>query len=257
VSGFSAEWLALREPADAAARASELALYVGRPLQGRLLDLGGGTGANVRYLTSRLPVPQDWTIVDDDAELLAHAPAGASIRQADLNHVVDDQSVFRGCALVTASALIDLVSDRWLTQLIDRCRRAGAAVLFALTYDGRTVCEPTEPEDDEVRRLVNEHQRRDKGFGAALGPAAAARAVELLSAAGYEVKQERSDWRLGPGDVELQRRLIAGWMQAAAEMTPERAGAFAAWRDRRLAHVEARESRIIVGHVDVAGVRRA
>jgi hypothetical protein len=275
VSGFSADWLALREPADAAARSSELvrfvvrdssslsrrdaesaALHSGRHFR-RLVDLGGGTGANIRYLSARLPTPQHWTIVDDDAELLARAPTGVTTRRADLNHVVDDESVFRESALVTASALLDLVSDRWLERLVDRCRRAGAAVLFALTYDGRTICEPTEPEDDEVGRLVNEHQRRDKGFGAALGPAAAARAVELLSTAGYDVKHERSDWRLGPDDAALQRQLITGWLQAASEVTPGRAGAFERWRDRRLALVDARRSRIVVGHVDVAGVRRA
>ena len=260
MSGFRAEWLALREPADAAARSSELVSFVIRDLENlaaraRFLDLGGGTGANIRYLSARLPAPQQWTIVDDDAELLARAPAEVATRQADLSQVVDDD-LLRDCALVTASALLDLVSEAWLTRVIEGCRRSGAAVLFALTYDGRTVCEPAEPEDEEITRLVNDHQRGDKGFGAALGPAAAARAVELLSAAGYEVRHEPSDWRLVQADAELQRQLIDGWTQAAVEMKPERAAAFADWRNRRLAHVEARRSRIVVGHVDVAGIRQ-
>lgn len=271
MSGFSAEWLALREPADMAARSESALAFVlgragperagsravGRLFQGRLLDLGGGTGANIRYLSPRLPPSQRWTIVDDDAALLGYAPASVTRHQADLNQAVDDEDLFRDCALVTASALLDLVSDSWLIRLIERCRQAGAAVLFALTYDGRTVCTPAEPEDDEVARLVNEHQRRDKGLGAALGPAAAARAVELLTAAGYEVKREQSDWHLGRADAELQRQLINGWTQAASEMRTEHAAAFTVWRARRLAHVDAARSRIMVGHVDVAGVRLA
>ena len=260
VSGFSAEWLALREPADAAARSRAVTAFAVQGLEaggGRLLDLGGGTGANIRYLSKHFHASPDWTIVDDDAELLARAPAGAWRRRADLTHVVDDDAMFRGCSLVTASALLDLVSERWLKQLITRCSLAGMAVLFALNYDGRARCEPSEPEDDEVRRLVNEHQRRDKGFGVALGPAAWARTVELLSAAGYEVKQEQSDWDLRPADsTALQRQLIAGWAQAASEMRPADMLVFAAWHDRRIAHVDARRSRIVVGHVDVAGVRR-
>ena len=260
VSGFSAEWLALREPADAAARSRAVTAFAVQGLEaggGRLLDLGGGTGANIRYLSNYVHASQNWTIVDDDAGLLAHAPAGALRRRADLNHVVDDETMFRDCSLVTASALLDLVSERWLEQLITRCNLAGMAVLFSLNYDGRVRCEPNEPEDDEMRRLVNAHQRRDKGFGVALGPSAWTRAVELLSAAGYEVKQGQSDWDLRPADsAALQRELITGWAHAASEMSPAAAAAFADWRDRRIAHVVARRSRIVVGHVDVAGVRR-
>lgn len=257
MSGFSAEWLALRESADAAARSEALVAFVGRRSQGRLLDLGGGTGANIRYLSPRFPTPQRWTIVDDDGDLLARAPVDVERRRADLNRALEDEDLFRDCGLVTASALLDLVSERWLMRLVDKCRQVSARVLFALTYDGRTSCAPVELEDDEVVRLINEHQRRDKGFGAALGPAASSRAVELLTLAGYEVKQDRSDWHLGPADAALQRELIDGWAFAASEMRSEGAAAFADWRSRRLSHIDAGRSRIVVGHVDIAGMCRA
>lgn len=258
MSTFSAAWLALREPADAAARSSALASFVvGQQPMGRLVDLGGGTGANVRYLSSRLPTPQFWTIVDHDAALLERAPLHATRRQADLNTVVDDQELFAGSSLVTASALLDLVSERWLAKLVERCHAAGAGVLFALSYDGRIVCSPEEPEDEDVRRLVNQHQTRDKGFGPALGPGAAVRAVQLLSAAGYTTKQETSDWKLTTDARMLQRELVSGWAEAASEVAPDRKASIASWRDRRFAHIDAGRSRIVVGHVDVAGVCRA
>jgi hypothetical protein len=271
MSGFSASWLALREPADVAARSVELVSFigvperaalresvalppVGRPFQGRLNDLGGGTGSNIRYLASRLPLPQHWTLVDDDPELLARAPAGVAAHRADLNAIAEDAELFRGCALVTASALLDLVSEPWLAVLILRCRVAAVAVLFALSYDGRIACTPAEPEDESVRQLVNAHQRTDKGFGPALGPDAAARTVALLLAAGYDVRQEQSDWSLGPDSRELQRELIGGWAAAASELAPERQVAIDSWRLRRIAHVDAGRSHLVVGHVDVAGV---
>jgi hypothetical protein len=255
VSGFSAEWLALREPADAAARSSALASFVARP--GRLLDLGGGTGANIRYLSSRFPAPQVWTLVDDDPALMARAPAFVTCHRADLNVVVDEGELFEGCVLVTASALLDLVSEQWLAKLVLRCRAAEAPVLFALSYDGRIVCSPEDPYDEEVRRLVNAHQQRDKGLGPALGPDAAARAIALLNAAGYTTKKEPSDWKLRPDAKDLQRELVIGWASAASEMAPSRAAAIDAWRLRRLAHIDAGRSRIVVGHMDVAGIRRA
>ena len=259
MSGFTASWLTLREPADAAARSRELVLWISGPesaaLQvGRVIDLGGGTGSNIRYLTSRLPSPQHWTLVDNDPLLLERAPAGVTTHRADLNVLVDDAALFHGCALVTASALLDLVSEDWLAALVLRCRAADAAVLFALSYDGRIICTPAEPDDEDVRQLVNAHQQTDKGFGRALGPDAAARTVALLTAAGYAVKQEQSDWNLGPESAALQRELIEGWAAAASEIAPERRASIADWRARRIAHVDTGRSRIVVGHVDVAGL---
>ncbi len=270
MSGFSADWLALREPADEAARSRELVLWTSGPARaalrgspegaalraGRVIDLGGGTGSNIRYLSSILPSPQEWTLVDNDPLLLARAPAGVTTHRADLNLVINDAALFRGCALVTASALLDLVSEEWLASLVLRCRVADAAVLFALSYDGRIACTPAEPEDESVRQLVNVHQQTDKGFGRALGPDAAASTAALLSAAGYDVKQAQSDWDLGPKSRELQRELIDGWAVAASEMAPEQKSSIADWRARRIAHVDVGRSRIVVGHVDVAGVVR-
>ena len=263
MSGFSAGWLALREPADAAARSEAVVSFViggparAAPQHGRLLDLGGGTGSNIRYLSSRLPSPQQWTLVDDDPALLAHAPAGVTTHRADLNAMVDDAGLFLGAALVTASALLDLVSAEWLATLVLRCRAADAPVLFALNYDGRIECRPQDQDDEEIRRLVNAHQRRDKGFGPALGPEAAAKAVAMLTAAGYTTKQDRSDWTLRPDARDLQRELVNGWAIAALETAPEKQAIIETWRSRRLAHIDAGRSRILVGHVDVAGIRRA
>jgi hypothetical protein len=257
MSGFSAEWLALREPADVAARSADLAAFVSRRCEGRLLDLGGGTGANIRYLAAKLPSPQHWTLVDDDSALLARVPAFVTRHRANLTDVVDEGELFDGCSLVTASALLDLVSDTWLAKLVLRCRAAGANVLFALSYDGRLVCSPEDQEDEDIRRLVNEHQKADKGFGPALGPAAGARTAALLSATGYVVKQETSDWKLLPSARELQRELVNGWAAAAAAIAPSRKSAIENWRVRRIGHIDAGRSRIVVGHVDVAGICRA
>ena len=261
MSGFSAEWLALREPADTAARSSALAAFVapnaGRAFQGRLLDLGGGTGANIRYLASRLPSPQMWTLIDDDQALLAKAPPHVLTHRADLNRVLDDGELFEGSALLTASALLDLVSERWLAKLVLRCKATAAAALFALNYDGRIACSPEDPEDEDIRKLVNQHQRTDKGFGPALGPDSGARAIALLSAAGYTTRQERSDWKLTSDMRALQRELVTGWAGAASDIAPAKTPAITAWRTRRLAHIDAGRSRIVVGHLDVAGIRRA
>ena len=149
MSGFSAAWLALREPADAAARSAALASFAMSGLETaalRILDLGGGTGANIRYLSPRLRSPQHWTLVDNDPALLQRAPAFAETHSADLNAVVNDNTLFEGCRLVTASALLDL---RSLNR--DLAAAAGRA-------DG--LCCP--------RRTVRGNRRRNAPCGARL-----------------------------------------------------------------------------------------
>src|SRR4051794_27751292 len=102
------EWLSLREAADARARsvaaedAIARALPVDRPL--RMVDLGSGTGSNIRHLSLRLPGPQAWLAVDRDALLLAGAPSGVETRSRELGSLEDD--LFAGRHLVTASALL-------------------------------------------------------------------------------------------------------------------------------------------------------
>lgn len=284
---FSVGWLALREPADFIARSSRLAGSVADALAHgdmvQALDVAGGTGSNVRYLAERLSPRQDWLLVDHDQRLLTQAPVRMSewaaahgyearvepdgvrlqgdrlncrvhMRRVDVADLAST-TIFSGRALVTASALLDLVSEPWLRGLAERCRDEASAVLFALNYDGRIHCEPEEAEDELIRELVNRHQRTDKGFGAALGSDAAATAERLFAGGGYQVQREPSDWVLSPDAHGLQQALIDGWAQAAAEMDPGESARIRSWRARRLAHVARGRSRLRVGHQDVAGWR--
>ena len=190
------DWLAFREPADFAARSATLVERVRHALASadtvRGLDLCTGTGSNLRYLIDRLPGRQTWLAADRDARLLEELPTklktwadgrGYSMRTEgrvsslrggrcecdvetramDLDRL--DAGLFEGRNLVTASALLDLVSESWLRLLASRCREVGATALFTLTYDGRSSCDPVEPEDDMVRDLMNVHQKTDKGLG--------------------------------------------------------------------------------------------
>jgi hypothetical protein len=287
---FKPDWLALREPADVRARSARLAHLVAarfpRDTAVRALDVATGTGANMRYLAEHLPSRQQWLLVDGDPVLLGEVPGrthswavargfevvsevvggeqellirgeGLMCRVATrrLNLAADPDGpdgIFEGHGLVTASALLDLVSDRWLRAVADRCRGAAAAVLFALTYDGRMHCAPEEPEDEAVRELVNAHQRMDKGFGPALGPAGCGAAERCFTGLGYRVERAPSQWVLERDAGQLQRQLIEGWAGAAAEIAPDLSSTIGSWKARRLAHVTAGRSRLLVGHEDLA-----
>ncbi len=273
MSGFSATWLALRSGADDRARSVALEQRLAPWLRARLaaapgtplvcVDLACGTGANLRRLAPRLPGPQRWRAVDADESLLAHvARAAATLRDGDGDGTTIEvrrrdlaavplATEVDGAALVTASALLDLVSGAWLDALADALRDANAAGLFALDYDGRRECEPADAFDARAHAAFERHQRTEKGFGPALGGDAVVRAAQAFAARGYDVYRARSDWLLGPSDAALQRELLQGWAEAAGESEPDARDEVDAWLERRLAHVACGASRLRVGHEDL------
>ncbi|HSD44239.1 MAG TPA: class I SAM-dependent methyltransferase [Burkholderiales bacterium] len=261
MSSFTTDWLALREPADAAARAGMLVdPFVARAGATRsVVDLGAGTGANLRYLAPRLGSPQDWLAVDSDPVLLGElaaraAPAGVQVRTLLLDLAQDLEALpLDGRDLVTAAALLDLVSASWLARLATRCAAVRADVLFALTYDGRIEWSPAIDGDARMCELVNLHQRTDKGFGPALGPAATTEAGRIFAGLGYRMRSARSDWELGTATRALQAALVDGWVAAAVEIAPREAPALEDWRQRRHEHLATGASRLRVGHIDLAG----
>ncbi len=259
-----ADWLRLREAADWEARSPRLVKQVvqATPHEGttyNVLDLGTGTGSNLRYLAERLPARQRWLVVDRSPDLLAlvtvrnkSLDCEVETLQRDLR-VLDDPGMFAGRHLVTASALLDLVSESWLRSLAAHCRDAGAAVLFALTYNGQSSCFPEEPEDELIRELLNQHQHTDKGLGGvAAGPGAVAVAERCFTEVGYQVHIEPTDWNLGSAQADMQRYLVDDWARAAGELAPDLLSRIASWRDHRRAHIDAGRSRIAVRHHDLA-----
>jgi hypothetical protein len=284
MSDSLSDWLRLREAADWKSRSSRLvdrikgALAPADPVH--VLDLCTGTGSNLRYLIDRLPGRQRWLVVDRDPSLLAEVPArlarwagerglttatdstGIHVRGRRLECDIEsrrmnvaslDAAIFEGRHLVTASALLDLASEGWITLLAERCRAVRASALLTINYDGSSSCDPPEPEDEVVRGLFNRHQKTDKGLGGrAAGPDAWAAADRSFTAAGYLVESASSDWALGPEERAFQRQLIEGWARAVVEIAPEQAALVNDWLRRRQEHVDAGRSRIIVGHQDIA-----
>jgi hypothetical protein len=271
VSGFSADWLALREPLDAASRDAPIGRVARDALRRArgtsavtdVIDLGAGTGANLRYVAPLLEGQQAWLLVDNDPALLTVATRRPTpvlphhrcrVRSVHLDLATGLPSLpLRAGTLLTAAALLDLVSEAWLRALVRRATEEDAIVWFALTYDGHIDLHPAEPEDAELCEQVNLHQRTDKGFGPALGPEAAGLTQQLLKERGYRVHAAASDWRLGADQAALQYALLEGWCEAAIAIAPHRAVVFRGWLLRRRAHVAADRSSLRVGHVDIVG----
>ncbi len=261
MSGFSADWLALREPYDARARNPAVLDAVIASLKHypsvRIVDLACGTGSTLRALAPRLPAQQNWRLIDNDLGLLARAtamarPATVSIAAITLDLNRDLEAALDGPVdLVTASALFDLVSEDWLNRLVVEIAARAIPVYVALSYDGRIKIDPADPFDDAIMAAINAHQRSDKGFGPALGPAAASFAIARFEKLGYSVVHGQSDWVIGPDGKAMQIDILAGWASAARELGDLPLADTVEWLTRRRDAVNAERSSIRVGHVDV------
>jgi SAM-dependent methyltransferase len=261
MSGFSAAWLTLREGYDLAARnRAVLGAVAGAFVEQTaisVVDLGCGTGSTLRAIADHLPPRQSWRLIDNDLGLLARAatvprPPHVNVVTKPIDLVSDLELAIEGpLDLVTTSALLDLVSLEWLDRLVIEAAARQLPVYAALTYDGRVVLEPSEDLDPEVLACFHAHQRADKGFGPALGPTAAARAVERFEHFGYAVVQGRSDWVLKPADLAIQEALFAGWAESGALSAALSSDYFAAWLAQRRSHLAVGRSNLRVGHLDI------
>jgi SAM-dependent methyltransferase len=257
-----ADWLRLREPADAAARAPELVdavrrrLPAGRPLV--VHDLGSGTGSMARWLAPRLPGPQRWVLHDQATDLLDRAAAappsaadGSAVtletRRSDITRLTRDD--LADADLVTASALLDMLTAEEVDRVVAAC--AGRPTLLVVTVLGRVAFRPADPLDAELAEAFNAHQRRTVDGRTLLGPDAVDATVAAFARRGVEVTVRPSPWRLGPEQAALTAQWLAGWLDAACAQRPELAGAAGAYRRRRLAEAARGELWVELAHADL------
>ncbi|MGF9566023.1 class I SAM-dependent methyltransferase [Neorhizobium sp. JUb45] len=260
MSGFETRWLDLREPADHAARdagllqnATAYADAGGNAVT--VVDLGCGTGSTLRAF---LPAATrwQWQLVDNDPLLLAEAASrnhnGMTLDcvQTDLGE--PSPELFKRARLVTASALLDLVSSTFLHMLVSSLDKRDCGFYTALNFDGRCIWDHAHVADARIVNAFNMHQRRDKGFGPALGPVAEGVLRDILRTNGFRVLTGKSPWRLGAGEVELQRQFIIGMATAAAETGLVDHAVVEDWRNYRLDHAD---SNCEIGHWDMLALR--
>jgi hypothetical protein len=214
-----------------------------------------------RWLAGRLPGPQVWVLHDRDPKLLGvaasspprvaadGAPVAVRTRRGDLTGLRGPD--LAGTALVTASALLDLLTAEEVDGLAAACAEAGAAALLTLTVTGQVVLTPADPLDAALAAAFDAHQRRATGGRRLLGPDAGPAAAEAFARRGAAVTCRASPWRLGADRAELAEEWLRGWLGAACAQEPELRAVTAGYLRRRLDVLAAGRLTVEVGHVDV------
>ena len=259
---YSRSWLALREGADSRARARDLAARAAEAVHGQhrivVHDLGCGTGSMTRWLAPLLPGPQHWVLHDRDEDLLHLArstvprvvPAGPLTVEARLGDATWlTAAELAGASLVTASALLDVLTLDEVWRLAHACAASACPALLTLTVAGRVELEPADPLDQDLAAAFDAHQRRAVHGRRLLGPDAVAAAEDAFTELGARVEIRPSPWRLGPEDADLAEAWLLGWVAAAQEVHPD-LNAEDYVRRRRQAAASGR-LRVTVQHADL------
>jgi hypothetical protein len=276
---FSPEWLALREPVDHRSIAKDLRAQVAAHLSGalpaRIMDMGCGSGSNLRALADHLGPEQRWTLVDWDEDLLAHARHALSawgegaqdhdgalvihrgarrievtFERADLARDVA-QALARPLDLVTAAAFFDLVSESWMAGFAAALAARKTPLYTTLTYNGVERWSPMHVADEAMLQAFHAHQHSDKGFGPAAGPDAANALAACLSRNGFEVAQSPSPWTMDRADARLMTELAQGAAGAVRETGRVGEGDVSSWLDARR-----NATGCEIGHTDIFAVTR-
>jgi hypothetical protein len=289
---FSSDWLSLRESVDHRSR--------NLPLQGKvidylnqiagskddsiqIIDLGSGTGSNLRALAPLIHHNQTWTLIDYDPLLLLSARqklctwADNAISEVEVKCPNDSAAITplsliknqykitvyflqedlaknlpnilsKPVDLVTASAFFDLVAFDWLDQF---CRLLQSPLYTVLTYNGKETWLPRDAWDTEVLKAFHSHQSRDKGFGPAAGPLAFDTLKQLLQNRGFQVEACPSPWILGSNDSLLIAELATGTAMAAAETNLISHESTKQWGERR-----SQSQHCEIGHDDLFAICR-
>ena len=265
-----ADWLALREPADAAARATELVeelrpRLAQRPRHGRSTTSAaaparwpagsprGCPGPSTGCCTTGTPTCSRSPPRTPRATASDGAPVTVETRQRDITRL--DPEELAGASLVTASALLDMMTARRAASASSPpvCG-AGCPVLITLTVTGRVRAHAGRSLGPAVRDAFNAHQRRDlAGEGRRLGPDALDAAVDAFTAAGSRGRRcDRARGGSAPTQGALTAEWFTGWV-AAAVRAAARAGATCArsYVRRRLAELADGRLSVTVHHEDL------
>ncbi|MDX3632311.1 methyltransferase domain-containing protein [Streptomyces europaeiscabiei] len=267
---YAPQWLELRESADADARAADLldplrirlANLPGRATGLTVHDLGCGTGSMGRWLAPRLDGAQRWVLHDQDPNLLrlavARAPRAAAdgspvtvtTRRGDIGRLT--AADLDGASLVTASALLDVLTREEIEALAAACAGAGVPALLTLSVVGRVDVVPAHPMDTEIAEAFNAHQRASD----LLGPDAITTACEAFAQQGATVRVHPSPWQLDRRHTALTEEWLRGWVGAACEQRPELTERADAYLRDRLRDNAAGELRVVVHHSDLLALPR-
>ena len=279
------QWLAHRFAYDAQARHPEiehkfLAFFEQHQTALKAVDVGSGTGANVRYYFDRIPHAQEWTLIEQSSGLLdecrrtlvafaqehdydwqsqgniflltdAEKTATITLVQGSIAHI--EQLIdLTQTDVVTANAVFDLLSFEQFDTLVSTLAKHDVCLLATLNYYETSLL-PFSEQDHRFIGWYHMHMKRPQPMGIAMGPDCSEEMLDLLAQHHMMIEQESSQWHLKRCDITMHRYLLHFVEHAVAELSlsSEEQRDFATWLVDKKELCRRRELEIIIDHSDI------
>ena len=279
------QWLAHRFTCDAEARHPGiehqfLAFFEQHQTPLKVVDVGSGTGANVRYYFDRIPHEQEWILIEQNEQLrdeccrslVAFAQErGYHWQQQDGTFLLtDDQKTatvqlmsgriehieqladLARTDVVTANAVFDLLSFEQFDTLVGKLVQHEVCLLATLNYY-ETSFLPFSEEDHRFMRWYHMHMKRPQPTGIAMGPDCSEEMLDLLAQHHMMIEQEGSQWHLKKNATTMHHYLLHFIEHAVAELSlsADEQRDFDTWLTHRKSLCRQRQLEIIVDHSDI------
>jgi hypothetical protein len=259
-----ADWLAARVAADTSARAVTVSTLLPELINClidpggfsgvlEIIDLGAGTGANQRWLASRLPFQQRWIHLDHDSAISRSLPLPDGTMIIDgsveaLGGLLAGSSGSGDHHMVACSALLDVLTMGQLDGVCQALIENQVPALFSLSVTGTLSISPVDPHDERLLDAFNDHQRR----AGRAGPEAVTLAVDALCAGGFTVRTQETPWQLtAASDSMFVEQLLQERLAAAVAQDSSLAAVAKAWFELRRVQLRLGVLKIEVGHRDI------
>lgn len=281
---FDPNWLETRYRFDSSARknSTEKKMLNHFSSHGNIniLDIGAGTGNNVRYYSPFLPQNQSWLLLDSDPLLNSqslvllsqwakknHWPYQLSENELqfqistktitvkkklgsllELNKIIDLAKV----NLITANAVFDLFSSLQWKIFLNQLTPFSLPLLATLNYSEMSFF-PFCKINQKYIHLYNDHMTRKQKFGKAMGASCAQEMSDILTQYNYNTITEQSNWIIDPKENIMLNFLIHFMEKSVDEMisSPLEKKTFHQWIEKKRKDIKEARLKAKVQHIDI------
>jgi len=159
-----------------------------------------------------------WSVISSKGKLkLTKAGKTMSIQMqngslTNLETILKTHSV----QLVTANAVMDLLTYKQLKKFIEPLSRRNIALLLTINYQSMAFSDNGNLEKFYIT-LFNKHMQRKQKFGKAMGPHCTGKIEKVLKAHGYSFIKGESPWKVSPN----QRKMLIFILKFIQETIPD------------------------------------
>ncbi len=283
-TGFNTDWLEERFQFDSRARnvmvENHCFAHFSENKTLNILDLGSGSGSSFLYLSEKLSQNQNWTFVElnptlakaslDRISMIAFSNGwkvatyssgliieGSAKRMKIevLNHSfleLEKKVNLREFDLATAAAVLDLLTESMLHELLGLLNDYNIPLLATINYEGMKFT-PSSPRDTLYIDLYGQHMQREQSFGRTLGPDCLKSIQTYCQTRNLKMKSGESNWLVGTKDLKMHTFLLDYMAGAIPEMLTSKreVAVFEQWLGEKGDRVKGEGLETTVFHFDV------